>query len=415
MPTGSNSHATAPAGVARRPRPPCDNASGMPRALVPLLAITFVDVLGFTILIPILPFYAENFGASPTTVGAIYATLAACSLLSSPFWGRLSDRIGRKGVLIAAQVAGLLGFSLLAAGTALWTVFVARAIEGLGGGGLGVTQAYVIDVTTPANRARAFGMLGATFGLAFLIGPALAGVLVRFGYRVPFAVAAVLALLTLILTIVLLPESKGAVKTAPTLGEIRASLGSPVLGRLILTQFAFAIAFTAWVSVFALYAERVLGFGPAQTANVFILSSIVSIAVQVGPIGALVDRFGEGRIAIAGFACAAAAYLGVGFITSVAALVPFVVLWSISSSLIRPSLGALISRAAPASQRGTILSVNDSLNNAAFLVAPFVSTALLVVNPHAVGFIPAAFACVALVVGYRVFTAPLSAETAEAA
>ena len=115
MPSGSSSHATAPAGVARRPRPPRDIASGMPRALVPLLAITFVDVLGFTILIPILPFYAEHFGASPTTVGAIYSTVAVASLLSSPFWGRLSDRIGRKGVLIAAQVAGLLGFSLLAA------------------------------------------------------------------------------------------------------------------------------------------------------------------------------------------------------------------------------------------------------------------------------------------------------------
>ena len=152
-----------------------------------------MDVLGFTILIPILPFYAEHFGASPTTIGAIYATLAVCSLLSSPFWGRLSDRIGRKGVLIAAQVAGLLGFSLLAAGTALWTIFVARGIEGLGGGGLGVTQAYVTDVTRPSERARAFGLVGATFGFGFLIGPALASVLVRYGYQVPFWVAAALA------------------------------------------------------------------------------------------------------------------------------------------------------------------------------------------------------------------------------
>ncbi len=160
------------------------------------MAITFVDVLGFTLLIPILPFYAEQFGANPTTVGAIYSTVALCSLVSSPFWGNLSDRIGRKGVLVAAQVFAFLGFTLLASGTALWTVFVARGIEGLGGGGLGITQAYVPDVTTPQQRARAFGLIGATFGLGFLIGPALAGVLVRFGYHVPFAVAAALALLT---------------------------------------------------------------------------------------------------------------------------------------------------------------------------------------------------------------------------
>ena len=372
-------------------------------------------MLGFTILIPILPFYAEHFGASPTMVGAIYSTVAICSLLSSPFWGALSDRIGRKGVLIAAQVACVFGFSLLAAGSALWTVFVARAIEGLGGGGLGVTQAYVTDVTTPAQRARAFGLVGAMFGLGFLIGPAAAGVLVRFGYHVPFAVAAALAALTVVLTMVLLPESKGAVKTAPTLAEVRASLRSPVLGRLILTQFAFAIAFTSWVTVFALYAERVFGFGPTQTANMFIVSAIVSIVVQAGMIGKLVDRFGEGRLAIAGLVCAACAYGGVGFVTTWPVLFAFVVLWSLSGALIRPALGALISDAAPADQRGTILSVNDSLNNLAFLMAPFVSTTVLQINPHFTGIIPAAFSCVALVLGYRLFSAPRPAPVDEAA
>ncbi|MEA2719428.1 MAG: transporter, family, tetracycline resistance protein [Candidatus Eremiobacteraeota bacterium] len=386
----------------------------MPRALVPLLAITFVDVLGFTILIPILPFYAEHFGASPTTIGAIYATLAVCSLLSSPFWGRLSDRIGRKGVLIAAQVAGLLGFSLLAAGTALWTIFVARAIEGLGGGGLGVTQAYVTDVTTPAQRARAFGLVGATFGLGFLIGPALAGFLVRFGYQVPFWVAAGLAALTVVLTMVLLPESKGAVKTAPTIAEIRTSLRSPVLGRLIVTQFAFALAFTSWVTVFALFAERVLGFGPFQTANIFIVSSIVAVVVQAGFIGKLVDRYGEGRIAVAGLVCAVFAYAGIGFVTSTAMLLPFVVLWSLSGALIRPSLGALISDAAPADQRGTILSVNDSLNNLAFLISPFISTTVLRFNPHLTGIVPATFAFIAIVIGYRMFVASRPRPVAEA-
>ncbi len=387
----------------------------MPRALVPLLAITFVDVLGFTILIPILPFYAEHFGASPTTIGAIYSTVAVASLLSSPFWGRLSDRIGRKGVLIAAQVAGLLGFSLLAAGTALWTVFVSRAIEGLGGGGLGVTQAYVTDVTTSANRARAFGLVGATLGAGFLIGPALAGALVRYGYRVPFAVAAGLQLLTVILTILLLPDSKGAVKTAPTLAEIRTSLRSPLLGRLLMTQFTFWISFTSWVTVFALFSERVLGYGPALTSYLFIVSSVVTIVVQAGLIGRLVDHYGEGRVAIAGLSCAIAAYATVFFVGSTPALYAWVVLWSLSSALLRPALGALIAEAAPAGQRGTILSVNDSLNGVAFLIAPLVATAVIGVNPHLVGIIPLLFVCAALTIGYRVFAAPRIAAAEGAA
>lgn len=375
----------------------------MPRALYPLLAITFVDILGFTMLIPILPFYAEHYGATPPAIGAIYATVALCSLVSSPFWGRLSDRVGRKGVLLASQIAVLLGFTLLASGTALWTIFVARAVEGLGGGGLGVTQAYVTDVTTPENRARAFGLIGATFGLGFLIGPASAGVLVRYGYHVPFWVAAGIALLTVILTVTLLPESKGPVGAAPSIGAIRNSLRSPVLGRLILTQFAFAITFTSWVSVFALFAERVLHFGPSQTAWIFIVSSVVGIVVQAGLIGRLVDRFGEGRLAIAGIVCAIVAYAGVGFVTTPLALAAFVVLWSLSGALIRPTLSALISEATPPDQRGTILSINDSLNNVAFILAPFVSTAVLVLNPHLSGIVPTVFAAVALALGYRLF------------
>jgi MFS family permease len=378
----------------------------VPRALFALLAITFVDVLGFTLLIPILPFYAEHYGGTPTTIGAIYATVAFCALISSPFWGRLSDRIGRKGVLLAAQVASFLGFTLLASGTALWTIFLARAVEGLGGGGLGVTQAYVTDVTRPDQRARAFGLIGATFGLGFLIGPASAGVLVRFGYHAPFWAAAGLALLTIVLTLAVLPESRGPVNAAPSLAAIRASLGSPVLGRLILTQFAFAITFTSWVSVFALFAERVLGYGPSQTAWIFILSSIVGIVVQAGLIGRLVDRFGEGRIAIAGLLCAIVAYAGVGLVTTTMMLAIFVVLWALSGALIRPALGALIAAATPADQRGTILSVNDSLNNLAFMIAPLVATTVLRVNPHLSGIVPSIFAALGLALGYPLFRSP---------
>ncbi|MBV8643698.1 MAG: MFS transporter [Candidatus Eremiobacteraeota bacterium] len=384
----------------------------MTRALLPLLAITFVDVLGFTMLIPILPYYAEHFGASPTVVGAIYATVAFFALVASPLWGALSDRVGRKGVLIGSQCAALLGYGLLASGTALWMVFVARAVEGLGSGGLGVTQAYATDVTAPENRARAFGLIGAALGLGFLFGPALAGTLVRFGYHVPFAVATGLELLTVLMTIVLLPESKGTVQGAPTFAEVRASLGSPVLGRLLLTQFVFWFAFTSWVTVFALFAERVLGFGASQTSYVFIVSSIVGIVVQAGLIGRLVDRFGEGLIAVAGLVCGIAAYTGVGFVTTAAVLYVFVVAWAFANALIRPALDTLISEAAPPGQRGTILSINDSLHNVAFLFAPFVSTAVLRLNPHGVGVVPALSSIVALLLGYRLFTAPRATAAA---
>ncbi|MGB8266770.1 MAG: MFS transporter [Candidatus Velthaea sp.] len=375
----------------------------MNKALIPILGITLVDVLGFTMLIPILPYYAEHFGASPLAVGAIYSTVAAFALVFSPLWGRISDRIGRKGVLLIAQSAAVVGFTTLAFANALWVIFLARAIEGIGGGGLGVTQAYVSDVTTPEERSRAFGLVGATFGLGFLIGPAVAGVLVRYGYHVPLLAGAGLAVCTVLLTIFLLPESRQPVSTGASLAQIRVALQTPGLGTLLAAQAAFSFAFYCWISIFALFVERVLGFGPSQSSSIFVVTSIVGIIVQGFLIGRITDRFGEGRVAIAGFAISIAAYAAVPVIGTVAALFSMAVVWALSGALIRPSLSALISRTAPAGLRGTLFGVNDSIGNAAFIVAPLAATSVLSQNVHAVGFLPLGGAIVALAIGYRSF------------
>ena len=378
----------------------------MNKALIPILGITLVDVLGFTMLIPILPYYAEHYGASPVAVGLIYSTVAFFALFASPLWGRLSDRIGRKGVLLAAQIASAIGFLLLGFGGALWVIYLARAIEGLGGGGLGVTQAYVSDVTTPAERARAFGLVGATFGIGFLIGPALSGVLVRFGYAVPLFLGAALAITTVFLTVFLLPESKKPVAAAVSFKTIATALRAPNLGILLLAQFAFSFAFYSWISVFALFVERVLGYGPSQSSFIFVGSAIVGIVVQAFLIGKLVDRFGEGRIAMTGLVCAIVAYACIGYVTTTAMLFVVVFFWALSGALIRPSFTALISRAAPAGIRGALFGVNDSLGNVAFLIAPLVATSVLTNNVHAVGILPIVGSVAALAIGYRLFSRP---------
>jgi len=380
----------------------------VPKALIPILAITAVDVLGFTILIPLLPFYAEKYGATPFIIGAIYATVALFSLVSSPFWGRISDKIGRKGVLLVSQIAAFIAFVLLGIGGSLTIIFIARAIEGIGGGTIGVTQAYVADVTEPKDRAKAFGLVGATFGFGFLIGPALAGYLVRFGYPVPLFTAAGLALVTVFLTIFLLPESKQPVAAAPSIGQIVASLRMADLGTLLRSQFCFSLAFAMWVSVFALFAERALKFNASQTSTIFVVSAVVGIVVQAGLIGRLVDRFGEGRIAIAGFGCLAIGYGGVFFVHTLAALLVVVFFWALGGGLLRPTISSLISQNAPAEQRGTILGVNDSLGNVAFVISPFIATKVLSLDTNWVGFAPAIMALVGLAIGYRLFTRPKS-------
>jgi len=385
------------------------------KALIPILGITLVDVLGFTMLIPILPYYAEHYGASPVAVGAIYSTVALCALVASPLWGRLSDRIGRKGVLLASQIAAAVGFVLLGIGGALWVIYVARAIEGLGGGGLGVTQAYVSDVTTPEERARAFGLVGATFGVGFLIGPAISGILVRYGYNVPLFLAAGLAVATIFLTLFLLPESHKPVASAVSLTRIFEALRAPKLGTLLLAQFAFSFGFYAWISIFALFLERTLGFGPSSASFVFVVTAIISIVVQSLLIGKLVDRFGEGRIAIVGLVCAIGAYACVPYITSTTSLIAVVVFWALSGALLRPAMSALISHAAPAEMRGTLFGVNDSLGNLAFVIAPIAATLVLSHNIRAVGLLPMAAAVAALAIGYRMFSSPTASVEVESA
>jgi MFS transporter, DHA1 family, tetracycline resistance protein len=334
-------------------------------------------------------------------------------LVASPLWGRLSDRIGRKGVLLASQVASAVGFLLLGIGGALWVIYVARAIEGLGGGGLGVTQAYVSDVTTRQERARAFGLVGATFGIGFLIGPAISGALVRFGYPFPLFLGAALAVTTVFLTIFLLPESHTPVEASVGFKTIVTALSAPDLGTLLLAQFAFSFAFYSWISIFALFVERILGFGPSQSSFLFVISAVIGIVVQALLIGKLVDRFGEGRIAIAGLLCAIAGYFCIPNVHSIVTLLPIVTLWALSGALIRPSLTALISRAAPAPLRGALFGVNDSLGNIAFIVAPLVATTVFTRDVHAVGIVPALGSLIALAIGWRLFVRPpLAPETA---
>jgi MFS family permease len=376
------------------------------KALIPILGITLVDVLGFTILIPILPYYAQHFGASPLAIGGIYATVAGCALVFSPIWGRISDRVGRRGVLLIAQGAAVCGFGLLAFASSLWMIYLARAIEGIGGGGLGVTQAYVSDVTTPEERSRAFGLIGATFGLGFLIGPVISGFLVHFGYRVPLLVGAGLAVCTVILTLTLLPESHKPVATGASFDHIVDAIKTPGLRSLLFSQFAFNFAFFCWISVFALFVQRMLNFGPSQSSWIFVVTSIIGIVIQGVFIGRITDRFGDGRVALAGFVIAIAGYASVALVRSVPALLGMVVLWALSSALIRPSMSALISRTAPAGLRGTLFGVSDSLSNIAFIIGALLATTVFSRDVEAVGVLPMLGSIAALAIGYRLFVTP---------
>ncbi|MBV8424958.1 MAG: MFS transporter, partial [Candidatus Eremiobacteraeota bacterium] len=350
--------------------------------LFPILAITFVDVLGFTLLIPLLPYYAEHYGAKPIAVGAILATVAVFAFLAGPVWGRISDRTGRRTVLIAAQCLSTLSYVLLGIGGSLLMIFVARAIEGVAGALMGVTQAYVADLTEPKDRARAFGWLGASFGLGFLFGPVLGGLLVRYGYPVPFYTAAALQVVTIILTVAILPESHRPPEHPPSLRDVAASLAQPALRTLLLQTLFFALSFMMWIGVFALFVERVLGFGPSQTSLLYMIPATIGVCIQLFVIGWLNDRFDSRDIVVAGLAFGVLGMSFLAFVRDLPTFLATIVCWSLANALLRPTLGAMISRFAPEDRRGTIMGVNDSLNSIALIVGPITSTTILSYNVH---------------------------------
>ena len=237
--------------------------------LLPIFLIVLVDVLGFTIVIPLLAFYAEKFGASPLVATTLVSVYALCSLLSTPIIGRLSDRYGRRKLLLISQVGTCAGFLVLADSSALWMVFLGRILDGTTAGNLSLAQAYISDHTKPENRAKAFGVIGVAFGVGFMFGPGIGGVLAEYGMHVPFLAAAALSLLSIICTYTLLGNEKppGATAAAgPMPGGRRPGafdiatyteyFRRPKLGRLYLQYFMFVFAFSCFTSGFALFAER---------------------------------------------------------------------------------------------------------------------------------------------------------------
>lgn len=236
--------------------------------LLPIFLIVLVDVLGFTIVIPLLGFYAEKFGASPLVATTLVSVYALCSLISTPIIGNLSDRYGRRKLLLISQAGTCAGFLMLADSSALWMVFVGRILDGLTAGNLSIAQAYISDHTPPENRAKAFGIIGIAFGVGFMFGPGIGGVLAEYGMHVPFLAAAALSLTSIVATATLLRAEPPPAHAAegplpggrrPSALDVKTYLEyfrRPRLGRLYLQFFLFSFAFSVFTSGFALFAER---------------------------------------------------------------------------------------------------------------------------------------------------------------
>jgi MFS transporter, DHA1 family, tetracycline resistance protein len=345
-----------------------------------LFLIVFVDLVGFGLVIPLLPFYAVRYGASPQAVTLLLAVYSLMQLFAAPLWGRLSDRIGRRPVLMTSMIASALAYLWLGAADALWMLFAARALAGACAGNIAAAQAYIADVTTAENRAKGMGLIGAAFGLGFIFGPALGGFLAgndpaTANLQTPAWAAAGLSLVALCGVLFLLreslaPEERGQAQPQGRIGVILGALRRPVLSRLILVFFLVILAFAGMESTFALWAMAQFRWGPEQVGYVFAYVGVLSAVLQGGLIGRLAQRFGEERLLLAGLVLIAIGLLVLPFARDIAWLGVAVSGLALGMGLTQPSLSSLISRRAGRAEQGSVLGVTQSVGSLSRVLGP---------------------------------------------
>ncbi len=352
----------------------------MIRKLLPILGITFVDILGFSMLIPVMPYFVTHFGAAPVVVGALFSTFSLCQLVAGPVWGNVSDRIGRKAVLIISQVGATIGWAMLAFVPNIWYVFLARIVEGVSGGNIGVTQAYVADLVTPQQRSRAFAYIGATFAFGMMFGPLMGGVLFsKYGFSAPFLAAAGLQLLTLLLTILLLPESRSKPDEPNVVGwgEIVRTFRHRNISPILWQKLALSLGLYGWFSVIALYLARQLHFSLPQTDYFFSGFAVLNVIANVGLVGRTSDKLGDRSMSTFGIFMLVGAFALVPFVHTAWLMAVVMILFSTGMAFANTGISAMISNATDERRQGTVLGVASSLDSVAGIVSPPLSTGLL--------------------------------------
>jgi DHA1 family tetracycline resistance protein-like MFS transporter len=374
-----------------------------------LFFTVFIHLLGFGIIIPLLPYFAERFGASGLTVGLLTTSFSLAQFLFAPIWGRLSDRIGRRPVLLGSLILTGVSYLVFAVAGSLPVLFLSRIFAGIAGATLSTAQAYIADTTTPENRTRGMGLIGAAFGMGFIFGPAMGGILSKWGFSVPAYAAAGLALTAFLFALVLLPESLPpeeralAAQRRRNAATLREALGRPTVGVVLALFFTATFCFSGMEAILALFCQRFFHWGPHQIGYLFAYVGIVAAVMQAGIVGALAKRFGERALVRSGLALMGAAFVTAGLVPPLPMFLAAMGAIAVASGLSTPSLSALVSLATPADEQGGMLGVYQSLGSLGRATGPFLGGLIYdVVGPGAPLWIAGAILLVAALLAARI-------------
>lgn len=354
-----------------------------PAFLLSPLGIVFttvvIDLVGFGIVLPILPLWAENFGASPVQIGLLTASYAVMQLIFAPVWGRISDRYGRRPVILVSLAGSAVAALMIGLAGTLLVLWLARVLQGIAGASYAAAQAYVADVTTREERARGMGMIGAAFGLGFVLGPAIGALFSSIDGRLPFFVAAGLAATNLAIAYRRLPESRrpGAVAApVPRLTLVRRALSSHELAPLVWLSFIATFAFVGMESTFALFGERRFDYSVSEIGLLFVYIGVLTALAQGFLVGRAVARWGEPRALIGGLAGTAAGLVLIAASRDLWLLLLGLALLAIASGLVFSTTTALISLSAGERDQGLVLGLSAAVGGAGRIAGPLAATAL---------------------------------------
>ncbi|MDQ0216752.1 multidrug resistance protein [Oikeobacillus pervagus] len=336
------------------------------KALPVLFLVMFLVMIGFGIIIPVLPFYAEKIGANPTELGLLMAVYSLMQLLFAPMWGRISDRIGRKPVIMIGIFGLAISFFLMAVSTQLWMLFAARIIGGvLSSANMPTTMAYVADITSPEDRGKGMGIIGAAVGLGFIFGPAIGGVFSKTSLNMPFYISGISSLITFFLVLILLKESLPKEKRNAHLekkSSMFAAFNGPV-SILFILQLFISLSLSGLEATFAYFAAKKAGLGAIELGYIFMIMGLAGAIVQGGVVGRLTKKFGEGLVIQAGIIISAIGFACILLVDSFTTAAIYLTIFGIGNGVIRPSVSALLTKTSTVGHGSAtgLLSSFDSL------------------------------------------------------
>jgi DHA1 family tetracycline resistance protein-like MFS transporter len=354
---------------------------------LPILFLTvFIDMVGFGIVVPVLPLYTERFGASPFTTGLLLAVYSGMGFIFSPVVGALSDRIGRRSILLLSTIGQATGFFIMGAATTLLWLFIARTIDGIFGANVSATQAYVADVTPPQDRSRALGLLGAAFGLGFICGPMLGGVLSLISLSAPFYFAGALAAANAVLIFFILPESLPLENRSGLNRETFVTLFREGRGRVIVplmaAYFFIMAGFSIMTAFFAIFTEDRFGYNASANGYIFAGVGVISVIVQGAMIGRLIKNFTEKGIALTGVALLACSLFALPLVQTLTTLLLVSTGIAVGNSFINPTMNGLVSRSVNKYWQGRVLGLMQACASLGRFFGPLIGGWFLVFNPR---------------------------------